>query len=505
MFPDFGIARWLPALCGLFLFVTAPCSAQTSVELIRLAWRDLTQRDVGIVSPSSREALDRTAAADLARLQVVGPIDEIVGATDQVSGSTWLATGRAVHAAALSDWQLVYSRETEKIVRIELTVTLAGEGIPALPDVVYRGGPGQAASIKPNTLDACRSYPELCTAVPPAASSQRLVEFLFATTRAPQPGIQRVSFSGERGAGMTFGAARVRIPEDHKIGKIELPSKTTFISFEIYEQKTDPKKHFIIKEVRTLSPSEWNSIITQKGTDEALIFVHGYNTSFDESLYRMAQIVWDLQYRRTAVLFTWASRGSTLNYVYDRESALIAASHFTELLRNLTKQLGVKRLHVLAHSMGNFVAMEAMKGQTTLADPLRIAELIMAAPDVDRDYFSLHGPDLAKLTSGTTLYASSADKAISISRALAGGVPRAADVVDARPLIVNGVEAIDVTAIGSEMLGLNHDVFASRRHVMNDIGLLLSSNPRKPPHQRLVEILAMPEGSLPPQYWRYAD
>ncbi len=39
-----------------------------------------------------------------------------------------------------------------------------------------------------------------------------------------------------------------------------------------------------------------------KPTD-ALIFVHGFNTSFDDAAFRMAQIVWDLGYRGLPVLF----------------------------------------------------------------------------------------------------------------------------------------------------------------------------------------------------------
>jgi hypothetical protein len=103
-----------------------------------------------------------------------------------------------------------------------------------------------------------------------------------------------------------------------------------------------------------------------------------------------------------------------------------------------------------------------------IADPIRVAELVMAAPDVDRDYFNLHAPELRKLTSGMTLYASSNDKAITVSRTLAGGIPRAGDVPAAGPVVIPGIETIDVSVVGNDLLGLNHDVFASTRQVMND-------------------------------------
>jgi len=100
-----------------------------------------------------------------------------------------------------------------------------------------------------------------------------------------------------------------------------------------------------------------------------------------------------------------------------------------------------------------------------------------------------------------TLYASSADRAIALSRTLAEK-RRAGDVVDGNPIIMPGVDAIDVTSIGDEILGLNHDTFASKRPLIDDIGLVLQG--LRPPNSRLREIRIMPEGAAEALFWRYA-
>ena len=64
---------------------------------------------------------------------------------------------------------------------------------------------------------------------------------------------------------------------------------------------------------------------------DALVFVHGFNTSFDDAVLRHAQIVWDLQYTGLPVLFSWPSRESVLDYVYDQQSAIGAREHFIHL------------------------------------------------------------------------------------------------------------------------------------------------------------------------------
>jgi esterase/lipase superfamily enzyme len=151
--------------------------------------------------------------------------------------------------------------------------------------------------------------------------------------------------------------------------------------------------------------------------------------------------------------------------------------------------------------MGNLLAIDALANEARTANPVRIAELIMAAPDIDQDHYRQAMKEIAKIAAGMTLYASSADKAMVVSRRLAMA-PRAGDVGEGRPVLVEKIDAIDVTAVGDELFGLNHNTFASQRALLNDIKLLIRPGIR-PPHDRLTEIRMMPERGERPLYWRY--
>ena len=140
-------------------------------------------------------------------------------------------------------------------------------------------------------------------------------------------------------------------------------------------------------------------------------------------------------------------------------------------MRLLRDKLRVEKIHVVAHSMGNFLVLNALRREPQQTGSL--AELILAAPDVDRDFFKQVLPEVRHMFAGATLYASSADKALVGSRELARGIPRAGDVPADGPVLLDGVDTIDVTAIGDELLGVNHDVFATNRSLIDDIGLLL--------------------------------
>ena len=60
-------------------------------------------------------------------------------------------------------------------------------------------------------------------------------------------------------------------------------------------------------------------------------------------------------------MFTWPSRGSVWAYGYDRESTNYSRDSLEDLLRFLAKDPSIGEVAILAHSMGNWVALEALR------------------------------------------------------------------------------------------------------------------------------------------------
>lgn len=331
-----------------------------------------------------------------------------------------------------------------------------------------------------------------------AAEARRTVDLMFATTRKYDDAQER--FTGERSPSITFGQAFVRVPEDRLPGELNRPKTYTLFSFTVYRQKEDPRKHFVLRGASILPKERWLGMIGSMPAGDALVFVHGFNTSFDDALYRNAQIVWDLRFKGLAVLFSWASRGAIADYGYDRNSAQLARGPFIEVLELLASQHNVQQIHILAHSMGNEVVLDALAHCKSDAAALKLGELVMAAPDVDRDVYKTIAVNARKLTRRMTLYASAADRALLASKVLAGDVPRAGDVPDDDgPIVLDSIDSIDATALGEEIFGLNHSTYARSLSILNDVLLLLEGKP--PP--RVIEINSVPDGVIPPKYWRY--
>ncbi|TIU26105.1 MAG: alpha/beta hydrolase, partial [Mesorhizobium sp.] len=87
--------------------------------------------------------------------------------------------------------------------------------------------------------------------------------------------------------------------------------------------KPDPEKEFAVLSVGKIASQravlEWVRK-NRNGKRQLLIFVHGFNNTYADAVFRFAQIVHDTGTDAAPILFTWPSRGDPFDYLYDRES-----------------------------------------------------------------------------------------------------------------------------------------------------------------------------------------
>ena len=242
---------------------------------------------------------------------------------------------------------------------------------------------------------------------------------------------------------------------------------------------------------------------------QALVFVHGYNVSFDDACFRAAQISLDMGFDGAPIVFSWPSRGSMFQYRADQKAAADAKGHLLRLLQQIASVRGVERVNIVAHSMGTDIVVGGLAEElATLAAPhrdgksLKIGDIVLAAPDIDRGVFERLAPRLARVArGGVTLYASATDLALQISSTIARG-NRAGEVAgQGGPVVVDGIDTIDVSGASTSFFSLNHTLFAERRHLLHDIRVILETSLR-PPSARSEYLFAI-AGKPPKTYWRY--
>ncbi|QIE42069.1 alpha/beta hydrolase [Rhodobacteraceae bacterium SC52] len=286
----------------------------------------------------------------------------------------------------------------------------------------------------------------------------------IATTRASssEPG---VFFSGQRSETLSFATVDVQIPPNHVVGQVERPRSLP----------PDPDRHFVISNPQTFNGkgllSEAEAVVSTRprGERRLLIWVHGFNTTLTDAALLLAQFVEDTGYDGVPLLFSWASDGRLTSYVYDINSALIARDAIFEVASTLGRS-SFDTIDVVAHSMGNFLAMEAIRagGQQDLFDSTgKLANIILAAPDIDYDLFVAQVSSIPPEKRRFFVLISDDDEALRLSNLIARR-PRVGNI-DADRLTRLGVNVIDLSQV-KDTSSIHHTKFSDAPEVVQLLG-----------------------------------
>jgi esterase/lipase superfamily enzyme len=299
------------------------------------------------------------------------------------------------------------------------------------------------------------------------------VDILVATTRGRDDAEDPDAFTATRSKSLNYSALTVSIPKGHVAGKIEWPDTGP----------PDPAVNFMTTDRSVLTGSEFVSSIRnrvrQSGPEakSVLVFVHGYNTLYQESVYRFAQFIYDSGFKGTAVLFAWPSRGKAPLYLADRESTNYSRDYLEQALLQIASVPDVQHIDILAHSMGNWLAVETlrqakMKRHGDFGGKLH--DVVLASPDIDINVFRTQLDVIGPLRQPMTILVSGDDKVLSLSSALAGGVERVGVVAVDDPRVIAGAHRYNLRVVDLSKVpsggNLNHDKFAESEAVLSAIG-----------------------------------
>lgn len=239
------------------------------------------------------------------------------------------------------------------------------------------------------------------------------------------------------------------VPPKHEPGRLVMPDgarpdpRSQFVTVTANQQTSDD----FIGSVRT------SLAALPEAERTVFVFIHGYNTTFDEAAYRFAQVAHDAEMPGVGVLFSWASMGSVPAYVYDRDSVQAARDPLERTLRDLATKTGARKINVFAHSMGNWLLIETLRQAAINGDPTfsgRLNEIMMAAPDVDTDVFRTTLQRLGgRMPAETTLFISKDDRALAVSNRLAGGRPRVGETSH-EDYIKAGITVVDLSDVSTD-------------------------------------------------------
>ncbi len=298
------------------------------------------------------------------------------------------------------------------------------------------------------------------------------VELLFATDRqTANLSHPETAFSSiERIQGHSFGSATVHLSNKRKYGSdLEDVSKITKLN--ILEESNFWKK------------------LDESQNRDVVVFIHGYNNSFADSMRRGATIKQDIASTAIVISYTWPSDGELLSYGYDESSTDTALQNFESFMDKITKSVPTNRINIIAHSMGSRLLTKYLAG---LPDrgfrpaTHTFKNIIFAAADISQIFFKQKEETprdprfpLSAFAANLTTYASKHDRPLKLSQKLHG--KRILGLADQSTLYLEpDITAVDASKIDPARFvqtftfATRHSYVFDKRAGVRELSLLLT-------------------------------
>lgn len=298
-----------------------------------------------------------------------------------------------------------------------------------------------------------------------ASVSESDVPVLYVTDRAPLTAGDR-AYGFDRGEVLRFGEAVVRLDRRAETSRVD--------ELGVFD---DDAFAATVRER-----------LVQTDSRDVYLTVHGFASGFGRSLTDLAQIWHHLGRRGAAVAYSWPSgKGGFIQnaYQYERESGEWTAPRLARVLRVLQEMPEVEGVHVVAHSRGSAILLEALRHVRLLqlsedgADAPVVDTLVLAAPDIDLDVFELRVLDegLLDMADRTVLYVSERDTALAASGWMHGGSRvGTTSAAELERLVGAQLEVVDCSGLRGE----SHAYYVENPVVLDDLlGVLLRRSHRR--------------------------
>lgn len=295
-----------------------------------------------------------------------------------------------------------------------------------------KGEPAQAGQLKQRSGYLAKLAPAATRGISVLASTPQpqadkpfqLVPVFYQTMRKKTGDDDPQAFFGtQRAEASSYGISHVSVPRAREIGSIPHASIVKL------DFSNDPNRHVVLKEVSLFDGRSGfvravKDRLNASGRKETLVYIHGFNQSFQDGMETAAMLAVDLEIDGGVVAYSWPSKKSVLRYVADMDESIAVANKtaLKELLADITTAVGARSVYVIAHSMGNRLLLDALQQLPAAGEKRPFDSIVFASPDVEsKEFETLVGTSNAQ-ANRMTLYTAAGDIPLGLSELIRTGL-----------------------------------------------------------------------------------
>lgn len=248
---------------------------------------------------------------------------------------------------------------------------------------------------------------------------------------------------------------------------------------------------------KAVTNQRFNGAITDRlrqcNRREVFVFVHGINTTFEQSLCDWTQIWHYLGREGVPLIFSWPSGGNGLKtYFIDSDAGDTSSGYLKRVIASLSQNEQVDKISLVGHSRGCDIVSRALlelavannaQGKPA-GEGLKLNNVLLLAPDVDVNFFKQRviANNVLDMPRHFTVYLAENDKAIILSRWLRSGINRLGQT-NLKQIPASSLEAVGLFQNVSMIIShaeprswSNHSYYLESPSVSSDLVLLLRYN-----------------------------
>ncbi len=227
-----------------------------------------------------------------------------------------------------------------------------------------------------------------------------------------------------------------------------------------------PDAEVVVEHYRVLAVDDVLARLEQAEDRRVTLYVHGYNIGLGRACRDAAVLARRTGFEGRTLLFSWPASRTVVTYRKDERRLAESMEQIVAVLDELGRRHGRDHVNIVAHSMGSRIVLEAIESLEVQEE--RFGNLVLIAPDIDRDLFIEVLPDLTPLVRDITVLASDDDRLLLLSQTVNLG----SRLGQANGGEIDGVDIIDVTDLDDDGFG-GHVYHLTNESVGKVIGAIL--------------------------------